>query len=561
MPKTPQVNFTVQNNNVEVNTPLLGVTHVIARTTKGEFESPSVLINSYPQFESLFGKEIVPDGSISNIQKAFELGSRIRVSRVKGSGNISKGTSVAPMVMYLTIDGQEVVIKVSIETKEYGSPIVNPDTFNANSTFWLMMDEVTGFTSKIYLSQLRADPSDNPSSLDPSSFISKDQVVSYVSGSKVDSLSFRSFVESVPNLHFYINPEIQTYQGVKSMEDVYNLLDKSTDINIHFGTGTDDVTTITEGNNGGDISTDVQWKSAFDALQGYDDAYQLIASHIHQHITIYNTVYKYIRDAIHGKYGIVLYVEVPKTFVTVDTIVAQLQTMVGVIGYSQNVAYFAGGLKYYDSYGVLKDCDVLGTVVGLGDASATVYGPWYSFSGMNRGIVPDAIGPVMENLGGPNKMESLQTLADYNCNLFVIKNTRTTGLRTMLWHGFTSTSTSDSEKFLATERLLIYIKKNLVPILESYLEEPNTFSTWMNIYLEGKQVMDALVDNNAIERYSWQGDQDKTSFDDLQINTEAEVRQGKYRIHLNMREIVPLQDISFVLTLDAANSTIGVNVN
>lgn len=558
MPKTPQVNFIVRNNNVEVNSPLLGVTHVMARTTKGPFETPDVLINSYPQFQSIFGKEMVPDGSISNIEKAFEMGSRIRVSRVRGKEQASKGTSLANLKLTLTVDAQDIEVPIRIETREEGSPIVNPDSFNQNATFYLGIDKVTGLTDRVYLIQTRETLDDTHTEpTDSSKIISSDLMLSYIQG-KVDSLVFRSFIDSVPNLRFYVKAEDQSYQGISSIEDVIELMGKATAVDVSFEG--ENYTSINEGNNGGDESTEEGWKNAFNALQGYGDAYQLIASHIHQHVSSYVSVYKYIRDLIHGKYGIVLYVEVPKTFTTVDTIVAQLATMVRTVGYSQNVSYFAGGLKYYDSYGVLKDCDVLGTVVGLGDTSATLFGPWYSFSGMNRGLVPDAVGPVMENLGGPNHIEDLQTMADYNCNLFVIKNTRTTGLRTMLWHGFTSTSTSDSEKFLATERLLIYLKKTLTPILEAYLEEPNTFSTWMNMYLEGKQVMDDLIDRNAIERYSWNGDQDKTSFDDLQINNEADVRQGKYKILLNIREIVPLQDISFYVNIDALNATIDVNV-
>ena len=302
-------------------------------------------------------------------------------------------------------------------------------------------------------------------------------------------------------------------------------------------------------------------ESCYDAVKGYSDGYQIIASHVHQHTNKYPSIYSYVREHIHGKYGTILYVEIPKENTTVASITAALETLLPTIGYSPNVAYFAGGIKYYNRNGVLKDCDVLGTVCGLGDASATTYGPWYSFSGMNRGIVSEAVGPVMENLGGLNSIEDLQKLADWNCNLFVIKNTRTSGQRTMLWHGFTSTASSDSEKFLATERLLIYIKKMLTPILESYLEEPNTFSTWMNIYLEGKQVMDDLIDRDAIESYRWEGDQDKTSFKDLQINTEEEVRQGKYRIHLHMREIVPLQEIDLYITLDAPTGTVEVSEN
>lgn len=40
MPNTPRVQFNFENNNVQNSTPLLGVSHVVARTTKGPFNSP-----------------------------------------------------------------------------------------------------------------------------------------------------------------------------------------------------------------------------------------------------------------------------------------------------------------------------------------------------------------------------------------------------------------------------------------------------------------------------------------------------------------------------------------
>ncbi len=91
MPNTPQVNFNFYNNNVQNSTPLLGVSYVLARTTKGPFNDPSQLIRSYSQFQRIFGNEIVPDGSVSNIKKALELGSILRVSRVAGAGNTTYG--------------------------------------------------------------------------------------------------------------------------------------------------------------------------------------------------------------------------------------------------------------------------------------------------------------------------------------------------------------------------------------------------------------------------------------------------------------------------------------
>ena len=73
MPNSPSVNFEFKNDNVLQTTPMLGVSCVLARTTKGPYDDPSELIQSFSQFQRVFGSEIVPDGSVSNIEKALKL--------------------------------------------------------------------------------------------------------------------------------------------------------------------------------------------------------------------------------------------------------------------------------------------------------------------------------------------------------------------------------------------------------------------------------------------------------------------------------------------------------
>ena len=70
MPNSPSVNFEFKNDNVLQTTPMLGVSCVLARTTKGPYDDPSELIQSFSQFVHLkqlrrrCGYEIVPDGSV-----------------------------------------------------------------------------------------------------------------------------------------------------------------------------------------------------------------------------------------------------------------------------------------------------------------------------------------------------------------------------------------------------------------------------------------------------------------------------------------------------------------
>ena len=68
MPNTPSVNINFVNKNVQPSTPQLGISHVLARTTKGPFNRPDEVLSTYAQFQAIYGEEIVPDGTISNIR-------------------------------------------------------------------------------------------------------------------------------------------------------------------------------------------------------------------------------------------------------------------------------------------------------------------------------------------------------------------------------------------------------------------------------------------------------------------------------------------------------------
>lgn len=313
-------------------------------------------------------------------------------------------------------------------------------------------------------------------------------------------------------------------------------------------------------------STSDAWINALKVFKNYDDAYQLFCSHISQHLTTATEEDKVhvAASALVKSMGTeVYYIEIPKykeetTPNDKEAMLTRISALVEKLTKSEYVALFGGGWKYYDANGKLRDCDTLGTVVGLGDASAKNYGPWYQFSGLNRGIVTDSKGPVIPNYGAIGNYEDINALAEAKLNLSVIKNTSTLGKQPVLWHNFTLVEEDNSFKFLGVVRLVLYIKKTLKPILDKYLEEPNTFSTWSKIYYEVKPELDDLVNQNAITEWNWYGDQDATSYDDLSVNTESDVRAGKYKAQLVFKEVIGMQEISIDIILDSSDSSVAM---
>lgn len=608
MPQTPKVTFKFDNLNVQSSTPQLGVINVIARTTKGPFEDPSDLISNPSQFARKFGSEIVPDGSVSNISKALEMGAKVRISRVAGEGasygwakplTVSPGVLSDKAVSSLTApDGSSVIaivltdpsdkgnslsMNLTVRSREAGSPVLDNTGNNLNRTFYLKLVYSKEPTLRVSIAQYANKDSKTSLPL-TDSLLAENLLFSANNGGNNPSINvdtFQNFVNNAPNITLEVirgkasdgtGTMTTVATGIQTIEDVISILRQysnwKSDITIG-SISSDEVSTeepdeeniymkCSEGSAGSEPNME-SWLSAYQASKQYYEAYEVILSHIHQHLKDdYVKVYKSVADDVHSIFEYMLYVEVPKykpgtnEVATPEETLSALKTLVETIGPKKEVAYYGGGIKYYNANGSLQKCDVLGSVVGLSAIASTNYGPWYSFSGMNRGVIASAVGPVMRNLGGPSDIDTLNEFAQWYMNLFVIKDTRTQGKRTMLWHGFTSNPIDNSEKFISIVRLNLYIKKNLRPILESYLEEPNTFDTWKRIYYVGKEIMDNLLNNSAITSYEWMGDQDAQSYDELQVNNEADVRQGKYKLRIKYKDIVPMQDISTDIIIDVA---------
>lgn len=586
MSKSPSVVFKFENNNVQQTTPLLGVSCFLARTEKGPYDDPSELITSFSQFQRIFGKEIVPDGSVSNIEKALVGGSKLRIIRVLGAG-AKKGTITkaedsrvleedeielasaipgevqASEVMGFTSGGTNV--SFGLVTKGYGDPIGSGETFkvgfskSVNTIFYNIYDANGSILESGPVITYKTKDDQNKTS--------------------VDYLALSNFASNSA----YLEPKmVTTTDKIKSFENLVAWLQTSIDqtensLTIQVGgkeaTSTEE--TMFNGTLGiaGADPTAEEWIASLDLVKDYTDVYQLACSHIHQHLKTDQDVlkvHKAAKDMCAELQEYTYYIEVPKytTHYSEGTqprnkqsIITWINRCLDSIGNSKYAAYFAGGIKYYNEFGLLTNSDVLGTIFGLGDTSASNYGPWKSFAGMNRGVIYDGQGPVSPNYGSDSRYNELNELAQMYANMIVIKDTPSSGKQTMLWHCFSSQVKQDSERFLSIVRLNLYLKKTLRPILNKYLEEPDIWGTWKNIYLEVKPILDNLVDENAMSEYTWMGDQDAGSYSELSVNNEADVRQGKYKVILKYKDIVPMQEITINIVIDAASKSVNISEN
>ena len=552
MSNSPILKFNLKNNNVESTVPLNGVSVVLARTTKGPQNDPSTLISSLSQFSKVYGKEIVPDGSISNIEKALAGGSTLRIVRVQSS-DATKGLVGTKDKDLFSIQVGSIKIGFGLQTKYKGDSIGSGSTYafqaalNGSSVVYKVVD------------------ADGNTILDSGTmftFKSKDDNNAAV----FDYLALSNFFQS----NQYFEPIITTPNGqitsIEGMIDWLGTVDGSNQtITVQFNSA-ELTTTYTSVNgtpgNQGTTPTLQDWETAFESILDFNDMYQVIASHIHQHLpTDSIEFHSFVKTYADKLQEWIYYIECPKINDTKAKMIAWMNTTLAAVGHSMFIAYFGAGIKYYNNAGILKDCDVLGSVIGLGDASAINYGPYKSFAGMNRGTLPDALGPVSPNYGSPSRYDDINDLAHSYLNLIVVKDTKSSGKVAMLWHNFTSQVKQDSFRFISNVRLVLYMKKQFRPIIESYFEEPNIWGSWKRIYLEAKPIIDDLVTNEAITDPNWMGDQDATSWSDLQINNEADARQGKYHAQFKFKDVATMQEITLDLVIDQASKESSVSIS
>lgn len=573
MSNSPYVKFTFENNNVQESTPLSGVSCIITRTTKGPFNDPSTIITSWSQFQRLYGDEVMPDGTISNVKKALELGSKLRVIRVCASDTLQPGKFSDPLEMsdYMeTSAGQPTFTLFTfgdLGTLKLGIKINGQKDDTYTVTF--KKKESSGIVNYTYSVM------DNLTNTE----VESGNIFSYQNANDVNptTVDYQMLYDFISNTSYFQPVDNEGNLNEVGFDKLINSLKKYDQSQNKL--------TVSDWNSGNEKVQIIQpnyeelpnseypgtvddWVNAFDTLKDYVDVYQVTCSSLYNRV--FNdddetnkenqlSIHTKIAEEIKNLQEFTYYIEIPKTLTKKADMISWQNEVMNTIGNSKYIAYFGGGIKYYNELGRLQSCDVIGSILGLGDASASNYGPWKSFAGANRGILQDAKGPVCPNYGSPSRYEELNDLAHNYINMIVIKDTSSMGKQTMLWHLFTSQVKQDSERFLSIVRLNLYLKKTLRPILEKYIEEPNIWDTWKSIYLEVKPKLDNLVDQNAMSEYSWMGDQYATDYSNLEVNNEADVRQGKYKAILKYKDVVPMQEISIVITIDAASRTVSID--
>lgn len=571
MSNAPKVNFSFENNNVQESTPTLGVSFVFARTTKGPKNDPSEIINTPAQFERIFGEEIIPGQTVSQIEKALRGGSKLRICRVLGPGS-TQGT--VPGTISFAIGGKSVAI--GFKTQGYGDPVDGRDTFKVkistqgDATYLQVISAVNdAVLENTYLYKYKTE--NNLPLVDATGITKFNSLSQYLtlfiatdgSGENINTPSKLKTWLDQATTPITISTNSAAAKAAPAEET------KSAAVTA---AAADPVWTVSTGNAGAE-PTLAEWKEAIDVLRDYVDVYNVTFSGINHHlkptevVQLHTEMTKLVDELEEYRYFVELpwwnadnsNYKAPGDPTEEKAMIDLSKQWIGTMGNSKWVGLFAGGLKFYDSEGELQNSDCIGAVLGLADAVATSRGYWQSFAGLQKGIIYDAISPVVPNYGSPSRYDQLNNLAQNYINIFCLKDTPAAGKQVVLWNNFSTQFKQDSFRFLSISGLCLYLKKTLRPILNKYIEEPNIWFTWKNIFGEVKPILDAVVDANGISEYSWMGDQNAQSYSELTVNNEADVRQGIYKVKLRIKDIVPMQQIDIAISIDQASKTISIS--
>ena len=211
------------------------------------------------------------------------------------------------------------------------------------------------------------------------------------------------------------------------------------------------------------------------------------------------------------------------------------------------VFFTAGGTKVLDPLsGAQVYVSELADTLGNMSYTFNNFKPWFSAFGMQRGLVPNAIG-VKNNFGTPGAFSDLNLLSNAGINMLIRRDNKI-----LMQNNITARKIEDAEQQLSVIMLELYLVKQLKPKLDNFLDEPNDIPTWKKMFYTVKPFLDSLLTERALFSYTWEGDQDANNLSQLQINNSVDVLAGKYKIKFSITPIPALREINVEIVLTSA---------
>lgn len=508
--ESPKVKFSIQNNTNTIVEQNNGIAFVIGQSLRGPYNKPSEIINTWPQFIKQFGGLIDSSDAPLKVKELLENGVKIRFVKV---GH------------YTTIDDASTLTAVKAQPAD---DIIDSDELEL---FELLLKNpgLDGNNIQVHITN------------------GSNGITGYFDINITHTVE-ESIAESYTNLKIIGKPTAADSNYLKEITDnslfvnvLYKDLSGSTSSNIY----PEPITIDFEGGTNGGSIVDTDYVGSSSSLTGlnafdpYDDSMVLgVLDNSTDVVHIAASAYAAKRMDLIYVLGL------PKTIKTESAITTKRSTYAIDSKYTYIIGGVLGTLNPLNNQTVEITSEVDTIISAI--KTAKEFGPWYSFSGNNRGIVRNRL-YVEPNYGTPASVGTLDNLANRQVSMIINK-----GGAIKIWGNYSAQSKQNAESQINVVMLMIFLKKSLAPFLENYLDEPNDFTTWRNIYYSVKPFLDSVVTRRALSTYTWEGDQFANSDNDLVVNTAAEKQQGKYKVKLFVTPISSINTIEVVINISPA---------
>ena len=499
MPEASRVIFNIQDFTTGVSTPLTGICYVIGITKRGPVENPVIgesLINSWPQFERTFGGLVTYTDFPLLCKRALARGAKLRVCRVDSTATPSVKATAKNIP-----NGDDVPVNLFSVQPKYAGADYNKVSVailaasNGNADYWDL-------------------------SITHSSEPGLNEYYANISAFKKDTATNQTNLNDIKKSSRLLD---FTYLDASSA----TLLVPEVAVASAFTGGVDPIGQV-----------DADYTGAMATFDAVDDGLVMAVPEMDSD-AINSAGATYAKN----RGDIVFFAHLPNSINTAAGLVTERVT---IASNTKHVAFFGGGLRVRHPETLLEvSISEMGDVLGLLGYVHGNFGAWYSLAGQLKGEIPDSIG-VVNNFGSSAKFADLNTLANAQINMVVVKN----GI-VQLSGNFSGQYENNVQRFLSVTFLVLWIRKAFIPTLESYLEEPNDPTTWRSIYNQLRATLDKLVSpqQRALYKYEYYGDQDANTIDDVQVNDPVDIENGKYKINLKIWPIPALQELTLNLML------------
>lgn len=615
----PNASQTTINEVDETQQPIdvpVGISSILGVFKRGPINNPNVIVSGWPQFVKIFGGLVQGSDDALLAQRALSRGSQLRVVNIRhytNPGNTAtltailstpattksvqyNGPLVAANLLTITINGvviTQLFSNTSDNTFALLVKLINQSAALAGiiSGAWYMggnqivitpatavvlvvtsavtlgvsqavaaIASVTTFSNPAgvaLFSLVPLNPGADPNNLQVQIAPASNGNANYFD-INITHLIEPALNENYPNVTIVGSPNAANSNylqaitnGSSLFKPVYNDISgqaapiRPVNTYIKYDTGTDGGAVVDA-----DFIGDSSAKTGVYALDPYDDFFQFaVVNALASDISVIEALSSYSdnrKDCVH-------FAHIDNSYTPESSVTAfRDSTLVD----SSYTGFFTGGIQITDAFtGATRGISEIGDVLGIAAYSQSTFGAWYSFAGKKRGTILNALG-VVNNFGLASNYAGRNLLANHQVNCVITKN----GV-SQLSGNFTAQLDQSTLSFMNVRMTLLYLKRLLGPIYDSYIEEPNDPVTWLQIYNEVKPQLKTLKTKRAIFDFQYQGDQFVTDPSQCTVNDPDDIDEGNYTVNLFVKDIVSLQWIAINVILTPSGVSFEDNLS